>query len=66
MIITLNGTRCDIEDGTTVAVLITEQTGSGRGTAVAVDGEVVPRSVWDRTALLEGQTVEMVTAVQGG
>ena len=66
MIITLNGAKCEIDDGMTVATLISTHTGSHRGTAVIVEGEVVPRGVWDMTALLEGQTVEMVTAVQGG
>jgi sulfur carrier protein len=37
-----------------------------RGMAVAVDGEVVPRSAWDETALREGAKVEVVSAVQGG
>jgi len=37
-----------------------------RGLAVAVDGEVVPRSAWDATALREGQQVEVLHAVQGG
>jgi thiazole synthase len=31
-----------------------------------VDGEVVPRSEWERVALREGQSVEVVAAAQGG
>jgi sulfur carrier protein len=38
----------------------------GRGVAVAVDGEVVPRGEWSGTALREGQQVEVLHAVQGG
>jgi sulfur carrier protein len=34
--------------------------------AVAVDGEVVPRSGWEATALADGQRVEVVEAIQGG
>ena len=37
-----------------------------RGVAVAVDGEVVPRSAWDATTLADGQRVEVVGAIQGG
>ena len=37
-----------------------------RGVAVAVDGEVVPRSAWQTTALRDGQRVEVVGAIQGG
>ncbi len=37
-----------------------------RGVAIAVDGEVVPRGIWDEVELQEGQRVEVVRAVQGG
>jgi sulfur carrier protein len=38
----------------------------GRGVAVAVDGEVVPRGEWDRFELHPGQRIEVLQAVQGG
>ena len=66
MIITLNGAKAEIADGTTIADLITDITGAHRGSAAVVDGEVVPRGVWSITALREGQQVELITAVQGG
>lgn len=34
--------------------------------AIAVNGEVVPRSRWDRTTLKEGDSVDIVHAVGGG
>jgi sulfur carrier protein len=37
-----------------------------RGVAVAVDGEVVPRSRWPRQTLADGARVEVVGAIQGG
>jgi sulfur carrier protein len=37
-----------------------------RGIAVAVDGEVVPRSAWETFVLCEGVRVEVLTAMQGG
>jgi sulfur carrier protein len=37
-----------------------------RGVAVAVDGEVVPRSQWQRRPLEDGARVEVVGAIQGG
>jgi sulfur carrier protein len=37
-----------------------------RGVAVAVDGEVVPRTHWKAYALHEGARVEALTAMQGG
>ena len=38
----------------------------GRGVAVALEGEVVPRAAWQRTILEEGSRIEIVVAVQGG
>jgi sulfur carrier protein len=37
-----------------------------RGIAVAVNGQVIPRSQHANTVLTEGARVEIVTAVQGG
>jgi sulfur carrier protein len=34
--------------------------------AVAVNGTVVPRSSWTEVALADGDTVEVLTAAQGG
>ena len=38
----------------------------GRGVAVALDGEVVPRGEWATTEVREGQELEVLHAVQGG
>jgi len=38
----------------------------GRGVAVALDGEVVPRGEWAGTTLRAGQSVEVLAAIQGG
>lgn len=64
----LNGEPREVEDGTTVRALL-ELLGApegGRGVAVALDGEVVPRAAWTDTALAPGARVEVVVAVQGG
>jgi sulfur carrier protein len=37
-----------------------------RGVAVAVNGEVVPRSEWPASSLAAGARVEIVTAAAGG
>jgi sulfur carrier protein len=66
MTITLNGERCEVADGTTLAALMTEHTGSTRGSAAVVDGEVVPRRAWPEFMLRRGHVVELITAVQGG
>lgn len=66
MTIELNGRPHDVDAGTTVAALIMAVTGTARGSAAVVDGEVVPRSSWASYALRDGQSVELITAVQGG
>jgi sulfur carrier protein len=66
MRIELNGEPRELPDSLTVAELITSITGSARGSAVVVDGEVVPRSTWPELQLRNGQSVELITAVQGG
>ena len=66
MIIRLNGKERELADGTTVAALIESETGSSRGSAAVVDGEVLPRGEWPSHVLRAGQDVEVITAVQGG
>jgi sulfur carrier protein len=69
MKIVLNGAPHQVDERTTVAALVQEVAGArpdGRGMAVAVDAEVVPRSVWGEVELTEGQRVEVVGAIQGG
>jgi sulfur carrier protein len=68
MIIVVNGSPRDVPPGATVAALVAAlgDGRDGRGMAVAVGGEVVPRGAWPRTELPEGAHVEVVSAVQGG
>jgi thiazole synthase len=68
MTVDLNGRPVELPEGATVAAAV-ELSGAapeGRGVAVAVEGEVVPRSEWEATALAEGQSVEVLAAIQGG
>jgi sulfur carrier protein len=62
----LNGERTEVPDGITVAALATSVIDRPKGVAVAVNGEVVPRSAWATTALRSDDEVEVVTAKQGG
>jgi sulfur carrier protein len=64
--IELNGRPHDVNEDTTLAGLVEDVTGALRGSAVAVDGEVVPRGQWADYRLHAGQTVELISAVQGG
>lgn len=66
--VTVNGSPRDFPEGATVATVVTELTGvhNGRGVAVALAGEVVPRAAWSITAVRDGADIEVVHAVQGG
>jgi sulfur carrier protein len=64
----LNGEARELSDGASVeeAVVASGAPGGGRGVAVALDGEVVPRGEWASTAVRDGQEIEVLQAVQGG
>ncbi|MDR8020126.1 sulfur carrier protein ThiS [Nesterenkonia aerolata] len=76
--ITLNDETVELPAEATVADAVTHTTGrelrpdgsptDGRrlGVAVALDAAVVPRSSWAVTTIQDGQSLEIVTAVQGG
>lgn len=52
-----------------VAELLAEELDEGhtrRGIAVAVNGQVVPRTEWERARISKGDRVEIVRALPGG
>jgi sulfur carrier protein len=64
----VNGEPRELAPGTTVRGLLAalEVAAEGRGVAVAVDAEVVPRGQWETTELDDGARVEVLRAIQGG
>jgi thiazole synthase len=68
MRIELNGEAAELADSATLveAALAAGAPESRRGVAIALDGEVVPRSEWGTTPLREGAAVEVLAAIQGG
>ncbi|HEX2411799.1 MAG TPA: sulfur carrier protein ThiS [Solirubrobacteraceae bacterium] len=68
MKVVLNGAERELADGATVqaAVEALDLPAAGRGVAVAVDAEVVPRTQWDEHTLQEGARIEVLRAIQGG
>jgi thiazole synthase len=68
MRIELNGEPAELADSATLveAALAAGAPESRRGVALALDGEVVPRSEWGTTPLREGAAVEVLAAIQGG
>ena len=66
MRLTVNGAPHEVAGEQTVATLVAGVTVERRGVAVAVNGEVVPRSRWDQVGLRDGDSVEVLSAAQGG
>ncbi|MFN8215219.1 MAG: sulfur carrier protein ThiS [Solirubrobacterales bacterium] len=68
MRVELNGEARELRDGATLldAARLAGAGEGGRGFAIAVDGEVVPRGEWEATSLRDGQAVEVLAAIQGG
>ena len=69
MKVLVNGEQRELPDAISVAELVAAEApglADGRGVAVAVDEQVVPRGEWAATRLADGQRVELLAAMQGG
>lgn len=68
MRISLNGYQVALDERATVtdAVAAAGHERGSFGVAVAVNGEVVPRSSWAETVLEDADKVEVLVASQGG
>lgn len=66
--IVLNGETVELPSGASLLAALQSIgiTDESKGVAVAVDGEVVPRTHWEAYALHNGARVEALTAMQGG
>ncbi len=66
MNVVVNGKRRELDRGARVAQVVAALGADPTGSAVALNGEVVPRSAWPTCELSDGDRVEILTAVQGG
>ncbi|MGH7685855.1 MAG: sulfur carrier protein ThiS [Candidatus Dormibacteria bacterium] len=68
MNVVVNGAARIVADGVTVADMVHQLDirDDATGVAAARNGEVVLRSRWHDTTLAEGDSVEVLQAVQGG
>jgi len=64
--VTVNGTHTQIDAALTVAALLAARGETARRVAVALNGEVVPRSLWETTGLTDGDSLEVLAATAGG
>jgi sulfur carrier protein len=62
----LNGEVAMVDDEIDLAGVVRSVTDRLQGIAVAVNGEVVPRSQWREVRLHPDDSVEVLTAAQGG
>ena len=68
MRVIVNGQPRELGERPTVDRVVAEiaPASQGRGTAVAVNGVVVPRAVWASTELGEDDKIEVLDAIGGG
>ena len=66
MQVTINGESQSIEDGWTVANLVTSFQLQPRRVAVEINEKLVPRKDYEATTLHDGDRIEVVTFVGGG
>jgi len=66
VIVAVNGEQVELGPGATVETVVETLQIRSPGVAVALNGEVVPRSAWSGTNLRAGDSVEVLTAAQGG
>lgn len=68
MNVLVNGETMAVDSETTVADIVVSsgKEPSGRGVAVALNGEVVPRDEWATRKLSERDSVEVLAAIGGG
>jgi len=66
--IKVNGEPRDVETPTTLAALLRQLNVDAErsGVAVARNGEIVRRALWDETEVRPGDELEIVGATQGG
>jgi sulfur carrier protein len=66
--VSVNGSARHVDAGATVADVLADlgRDPRGRGVAVAMNGEVLPRDRWATTPLTDRDRIEVLDAVQGG
>jgi sulfur carrier protein len=66
MQVTINGAVADVADDETVAALVAARDAGHDRVAVALNGDVVPRSSWAATRLAAGDRLEILAPTAGG
>jgi len=64
--LTVNGEVMELGGATTVESLVSLVSPTPKGVAVAINREIVPKSLWRETLVTEGSVIEIVAAAAGG
>ncbi|MDA8261730.1 MAG: sulfur carrier protein ThiS [Actinomycetota bacterium] len=64
--LTVNGKPATAREGSNLAQFAEELGLPPRGVAIALDGEIVPRSQWAFTLVTKGCAIEVVSIAAGG
>lgn len=64
--IVVNGAPRTMEANLPVGAVVAAITSRTQGVAVALNGTVVPQGQWGDERVGDGDTIEIITAVQGG
>jgi sulfur carrier protein len=69
MNITVNGNQINTDSTTLISIIYAYYPNSKenlKGIAIAINGEIVPKSEWNSYNIRENDTIELISATQGG
>lgn len=62
----LNGELTALAESSTLETFLTQQALNQPGTAVAINQQVIPRSLWSETFIRDNDDVDVFRAIAGG
>lgn len=62
----VNGEHRSFNEGTSLVDIVEQYSTTQRGIAVAMNREIVPKSLWATTLVIEQAEIEIVAAAAGG
>ena len=66
MQVKLNDKEYSINEGTSLAEFISSLGIKTSGVAIAIDNEIIPKSIWEETILTSNTEMMLIHAVSGG
>ncbi len=66
MKVKINDTEITLQDGANIATALASQSIEPKGIAIALNGTVIPKGLYDSTNLSNGDTIIIIKAFYGG